>query len=164
MIDAERPGSPAAEGRRVNPVVRPSQRITAFVEYGLGQVRRRSTHQSVPLCGSGTPRRGSLPSSARLDLPDRRGSDHAVAREGPHSAHGRTARRGRAPAAQPRDFRRAPSPRQPSGTETHGQPAPIFPLAIDESVLDVCGRHIRDEVNQLRYRSPCLVGLAGKAM
>jgi len=69
--------------------------------------------------------------------------------------------RGR-PGGQPRarsgpgDFRPGLLPRQTSGTETHDQPAPIFPLAVGEGFLDVCGRNIRDEVSQLRYQSPPL--------
>jgi hypothetical protein len=70
----------------------------------------------------------------------------------------------RAPAPQPSDVRRALLPRQPSDTETHGQPAPIFPLAIEKILLEVCGRNTRDEVSQLRYRSLCLVSLARQAV
>jgi hypothetical protein len=43
-----------------------------------------------------------------------------------------------------------------------GQPAPIFPLAVDEVSFEVRGRDSRDQVSQLRHRSPCLVGAADK--
>src|SRR4030095_5654222 len=43
------------------------------------------------------------------------------------------------------DFQRRFLPRQPSSTETPGQPAPIVLLAIVEVFFEVCGRNIRDE-------------------
>jgi hypothetical protein len=67
------------------------------------------------------------------------------------------------PRSGPGDFRRRLLPWQPSGTETKNQPAPIVLLAIVEVLLEVCGRNIRDETNQLRNQSLCLVRLAPKA-
>jgi hypothetical protein len=65
--------------------------------------------------------------------------------------------------SRPGDFRRRFLPQQPSGTEAHGQPAPIALQAIKEVFLEVCGRNIRDKTSQLRDQSLCLVSLAPKA-
>ena len=49
---------------------------------------------------------------------------------------------------------------EPSGTETRGQPAPIFVLTIEKGLLDARGGDIRYKVSQLGDCPPCLFGFA----
>lgn len=54
--------------------------------------------------------------------------------------------------------------REASGSETDGQPASIFLLAVQEVLLEVCGGNVWYEFHQLRYQFPCLIGLAAEAV
>ena len=64
-----------------------------------------------------------------------------------------------ASAAQPPNVRRSLLVRQPSATQTRGQSAAIFTLAIEKGLFDASCRNIRNKVGQLRYRSLGLVSL-----